>query len=275
MWREVVTDSEPQRNPADLPLVTFDNNALIALRQDDENAPAVREILAMNRAGLITANVTAMTGMEAQREEERLEWQDHITWIASLGIARANIFTHPRSIGFSVPEFPDGPTFDPRLETALGMHLHDVLFPNRPREWWEYCRRGCEDRHLTELQYRAVLELDGLLYGLRFPAIRTPVLDALSGTEREELTGLLKELHRRWFNAFSDVEGLRIHSSLACYTTHPQHAVFVTSDKNFRKKTKLDALRAINFPGEILPPAEAATFLRTVTGMLNSTELGS
>ena len=269
--------SEPERNPADLPLVTFDNNALVALRKQGESeAAAVRAILEMNRAGLITANVTAMTAMEAQREEDRLEGEDLIKWIESLGIARANILTRPRSIGFSVPEFPDGPTFDPRREIALGVYLHDVLFPNKPMEWWEYRRRGCEDRHLTDIQYRAVLELDELLYGpTRIPAFPTPVLHTLPSTERDELTRLLRELNREWFNAACDFEGLRIHISLACYTKHPVHAVFVTSDKNFRKQTKLDALRAMNFPGEILPPTQAVEFLRSVTGIPESAEVGS
>jgi hypothetical protein len=74
-------DSEPQGNPADLPIVTFDNNALLAVRHDDESAPDVRTILEMNRAGLITVNVTAMTEMEAQREDGRLKGEDHIRWI--------------------------------------------------------------------------------------------------------------------------------------------------------------------------------------------------
>ena len=78
------------------------------------SAPDVRTILEMNRAGLITANVTAMIEMEAQREDDRLKGQDHIRWIQSLGIARANIFTRPRDIGFSTPDFPDGPMFDMR-----------------------------------------------------------------------------------------------------------------------------------------------------------------
>jgi hypothetical protein len=249
--------------------VTFDNNVLIALRRsDDSSAPAVRELLEMNRAGLIVVNVTAMTAMEAQREDDRLEGQDLINWIASLGGARENILTGPRSIGFKVQGFPDGPTFDPRLELALGMHIHDVLFPNRLREWWDYRRHGCEERGLTEEQYRAVLELDEQLFGpTRIPPLKTPALDNLTDAKREELTNLVKDLYRRWFNAACDVEGLRIHISLAGYTTHPEQAVFVTSDGNFRKRTKLEALRAINFPGAILPPAEAVEFLRSVTGV--------
>src|SRR5271165_2740218 len=109
-------DSEPERNPADLPLVTFDNNALVAAHRDQPTAPDVRTILEMNRTGLITANVTAMTEMEAQRDDDRLKGQDHIRWIQSLGIARENIFTRPRDVGFSMPDFPDGPMFDIGLE---------------------------------------------------------------------------------------------------------------------------------------------------------------
>jgi hypothetical protein len=71
------------------------------------------------------------------------------------------------------------------------------------------------------------------------------------------------------------VEGLFIHISQATNTTHPEHAVFVTSDRDFHRQRKLDELRAINFPGEILRPAEAVQFLRGVTGIPESAAVGS
>lgn len=263
-------DSKPPPNQADLPLVTLDNNPLIALRNDEPDAPAVRELLAMNRAGLIAANVTMVTGMEAQRDEERLDGQGQmaqIAWIESLGIARDHIHTHPRSIGFATPEFPDGPTFAPWLEVAFAERLHTILHSEVPFMWWEYRDRESERRRLTETQKRALRELDDLRMGpIRIPPRPTPGLDALSSGERDELERFLTHLHRKWFNAKNDSEGLRIHITLAWHTTHPEHAVFVTSDGDFHKQTKLQELRALNFPGEILRPAEAVAFLRTVIG---------
>src|SRR5262249_18925818 len=109
----VVMDGKHERNPEDLPLVTLDNNALIALRNDEAAAPAVRELLEMNRTGLIVANVTMSTAMEAQREVGQSDWQGQRTRIESLGIARDHIFTSSRSIGFETPEAPGVPMFAP------------------------------------------------------------------------------------------------------------------------------------------------------------------
>jgi hypothetical protein len=268
-------DSQPQSNPADLPLVTFDNNALVAVRSDEPTASDVRTILEMNRAGLITANVTAMTEMEAQREDDRLKGEDHIRWIQSLGIARTNIFTRPRDIGFSTPDFPDGPMFDTSREQVFRESLFALLRPNIPSRWPVYFNRKCEQ--FSPLRSKAAHELWRLRWSwglIRIPPLPTPYLDMLSLTEREKLRRDVETWHDQWVNAACDVEGLFIHISQAIYTTHPEHAVFVTSDKHFHRQTKLDALRAINFPGEILRPAEAVQFLCGVTGIPEIAEVG-
>src|SRR5271166_133910 len=195
-------DSEPQCNPADLPLVTFDNNALIAVRRYQADAMDVRTILEMNRAGLITANVTAMTEMEAQREEDRLKGEDYIRWIQSLGIARANIFTRPRDIGFSTTDFPDGPMFDLSREQAFREGLFALLHPSIPSRWPVYFERECEQ--LTFFWRQAAYELWRLRWGLGqgwTPPRPTPYLDMLSLTDREALRQWVETQQRKWMNA--------------------------------------------------------------------------
>jgi hypothetical protein len=269
-------DSKPQRNPADLPLVTLDNNVFIALRNDEPAASEVRELLELDRDGLIAINVTVSTAMEAQPKGERLDWQGQTAWLESLGIGRDHIHTHPRSIGFATPDAPDAMTFDPRLEVAFAERIHKILHPEVPARWWEYRDYESEHRHLTDIQKRALLKLDDLRFGpLDILARPTPDLDALSSDEHEELERLLNHLHRKWFNASNDSEGLHIHITLAWHTTYPEHAVFVTSDEDFHKPKKLQALSAIGVRGQILRPAAAVTFLRTVTRMPNSAGIGS
>jgi hypothetical protein len=51
------------------------------------------------------------------------------------------------------------------------------------------------------------------------------------------------------------------------HMTHPEQAVFVTEDKNFRKESRMRALRKCHFPGEILPAEEAVTFIVRVLGV--------
>lgn len=267
--------SAPQRNMADLPLVTLDNNPLIALRNDEPDAPAVRALLDLNYAGLIAINVTRSTAMEAQRLTDRLEEPDLIAWLKSLGITRDNILTSWRSVGFETPGAPDTMTFDPRLELALTEHIHTILHPEMPFMWHVYRQSACENHHLTETQVQALLELETLHWGpTRIPLCPTPGLDALSNDEREGLAKFLERLNRRWFNAKNDAEGIHIHITLAWHTTHPEHSVFVTSDKRLRTETKRAALRALGYRGEILPPADAITFLCTVIEMPTSTQMG-
>jgi hypothetical protein len=168
--------------------------------------------------------------------------------IQSLGIARANIFTRPRDVGFSTPDFPEGPMFDPSLEQAFRERLFALLRPNMPSRWPVYFERECEQ--LSPIRSKAAYELWRLRWGFGqgwIPPRPTPNLDMLSMPEREELRQWVEKRQRKWMNAACDVEGLFIHISLAIYTTHPEHAVFVTSDKHFHRQTKLDALRAINF----------------------------
>lgn len=80
-------------NLADLPLVTLDYNALIAVREHEPAEGAVNELLAMNRAGQIVINITLSTGLEAGRHGERLEWPELIAWLKCLEITENNIFT--------------------------------------------------------------------------------------------------------------------------------------------------------------------------------------
>lgn len=76
---------------------------------------------------------------------------------------------------------------------------------------------------------------------------------------------LCERLAQTWMNAKNDALGLYNHLTQAANTNHPEHAVFVTNDCNFRKQTKLDALRKLGFQGEILLPDQAVTFLLKLT----------
>jgi hypothetical protein len=267
-------DKERVINPADLPFVTFDNNVLIALRNNESAAPAVRELLELNRTGLIALNVTMSTAMEAQQPEEQLGSQEQIAWIESLGIPRSNIFTSSRSVGFVTPGEPNTMTFDPLLEVALAERIHTILFPRVPFSWRDYCECEYRIRSLTERQKSALLELEQLRWGgVWTPPRPTPASDIISAEERQSLQELLQKLHRDWFTAKNDAFGFYAHLTLAWHTTHREHAVFVTSARNFHKQAKLIALGELGYLGKILSPAEAISFLRNATAMTELSKL--
>ncbi len=263
------------QNPADRPLVTFDTNIVYALRNNEPDTQFAPQLLALYRAGVITINITISTALEEQRADEEREMHEYATWLQEQGIEIGHIFTHPRTIGFHIPgDPPNMPTVNPhQLELWLDARVHQILFPNIPFSWVEYCEQEYTRLGIVGIRRKAIDELDALRWDTYIPpspqalAQRpTPALDTLEQAEREELHAILKRMNRTWWRAKNDALGLYNHLTLAAYTTYPEWAVFETSDRNFRKRTKLLALRQLGLRGEILPPAEAVAFICKVTG---------
>lgn len=261
--------ARPMVSPADLPLVTLDNNALIAVRDLEPAAGAVHELLAMKRAGQIDINITLSTGLEAGRDGSRLDWQDHIAWLESLGIARGNIFTGPRTIGFRTPDAPDAITFGVEYEVALNIRIHTILRPKIPFDWHDFRDAECIR---ADLPLQALAEYDLAQKGFYIPPTPqhprqrpTPYYDALPPEGQAQVRALYQRLQRVWHNAKNDSLGLYNHLTVAAHTAHPERSVFVTSDKHFLAATKLAKLRALGFRGEILTPDKAVEFLRAAT----------
>jgi hypothetical protein len=258
-------DEEPLRNPIDLPLVTLDNNALIALRENEPEATAVNELLAMNRTGVIAINIALSTGLEAGRGGIRWEWREHIEWLENLGIAKSNIFTGPRTIGFTSSTEPGVMIFDPELETQLNERVHAILFPRIPFYWYSFRDDECTRVGLSLIgmaEYDSAQMHDYIPPTPQHPQQRlTPHYDALSPEEQTQVQYLHRRLQRTWHNAKNDALGLYNHLTLVAHTAHPERSVFVTSDHHFLKASVLPRLRALGFKGEILSPDKAVEFL--------------
>ncbi len=262
-------------NPADRPLVTLDTNVLIALRNDEPAAPSVQSLLALNRTEVITINITLSTALERRRVGELRDMQAYDAWLRSLGITTGHIFTAPRTIGFNTPGEPGTITFGVELELAANRRVHEILCPTIPFSWFEYRDRECERRGMSRA---AMAELDQERWVGSYirpspdaPARRpTPALDALSPEEREELRILHARLNRIWSNEKNDALGLYNHITQAWHTTHPEHAVFVTSDGGFLRAQRREALQRLGYHGQLLPPGRAVEYLLAITGAVLS-----
>ena len=275
MKKTVQVDQEEYRsqdNLVDRPLVTFDANIVIALRNDEANAQPARHLLALNHAGVVTVNVTLSTALEEQRPDEEQEMHEYAAWLQEQGIAPGNIFTYPLTIGFQLPgDLPGTTTFSPLLENDFNRRIHTILFPNIPFSWVEYYDQQLMLLDIQDTRQKALIELNRQnmylpIFSPQAPAqLPTPVFDSLEQAEQEEVRRLYKQLHQRWMNAKNDALGLYNHLSQAAHTTYPEQAVFVTNDRNFLKQTRTDALRKLHFPGKILRPTEAIAFLHTLT----------
>jgi hypothetical protein len=251
---------ELSAQPDEAPLVTLDQNALIALRSHEPAASDVETLLALNRQGRITINVTLSTSMEAQRPGE--EWTPDQTrdWLLSQGVARERIFTSSETVAFRVPDLPDVALFDPRLEIQFNQSIHAILSPNIDFYWQDYRAKNVKDLPLPQRQ--AIGELERSLYGMtRIPPYPMPAFDALGEQEQVQLRTLLETLNRNWFNAKNDSQGLYNHISASTHTRHPDKALFVTSDGNFFKAKRRAALQKLGLAGQILRPAEAVAVL--------------
>jgi hypothetical protein len=267
-------EGQSPSNPADRPLVTFDNNIVILLRNNDTDAQPARQLLALSRAGVIIAATTLSTALEKQRPDQKLGMHEYAAWLQEQGFTPGFIFTGPRTVGFHVAgTSPNTITFDVGLERALNERVHHILFHTVPFSWVEFRDREYQRLGILGTRRAALLELESLRWGQyippspQAPATRpTPVLDTLEQMERDELWVICENLHRKWANRKNDALGFYAHLTQSFHTAHPEHSVFVTNDGKFHQKSKLAALRKLGFPGEILRPAEAVTFICKVTG---------
>lgn len=260
--------SYPTINPADMPLVTLDANPLIALWNGEPEAPAVQTLFDMNRAAQIVIQVTLSTALEAGPAGQRFVWPDRVVWLEDLGIAKGNIFTGPRTVGFINPADPDVTFFGPMRETQLNVRVHHIVHPTIPFYWYDYRDAECVRAGLSA---QAMVEYDQVEMGMYIPPtpqhpqqMPTPHFDALNPVEQAQVKNLHEQLRRTWNNAKNDSLGLHNHLTVAACTTHPEWSVFVTSDNHFLKASKLAKLSASGFKGEILRPHDAVTFLQAL-----------
>jgi len=180
--------------------------------------------------------------------------QELTDWLVGLGIAPENINRGPRYL-------------DPGL--ALNHRLQEILSPI-PFDLNEHISQECKKLGIAGTKLGAMNEIylaDVTHYippSADAPWNRpTPHLDALEESDREELAKLYKRLLKTWRRGKWDPLALFEHITNAVYTPHPEHSIFVTNDQaDFIKEGKLEAIRKLGFPGQILGPQEAIDFIK-------------
>ena len=119
--------------------VTFDTNCIIALETNDENAPYVGRIVQAAPKRGLTLRVVGISASERQQGGKRAGFHDFEARVAGVGLGGAEILIPTAMWNMT---FWDNCTWgpDPREEEAK--RLHEILFPNTPFEYGEYCRRS-------------------------------------------------------------------------------------------------------------------------------------
>lgn len=241
------------------------------------------KLFALQRAGAIRLMVTVSTILEYQRPGEEVDVRALDARLKALGLDSEAIFTHPRPMPFSTPSEPNTTTFGADLEMRLHQAVHEILFRGRTEpdaknvdfSWYAYRDRECQRRGITGSDHAAIAALDYMRMHRGWQLMpHMPALDGTTPEKRAELSAIVEGMHRTWMNAKNDAEGLYIHANHAVYTTVSQHAVFVTSDMNFKrwnnthKQTNWERVKALGFPGHILEPAEAYEYYQKLAGAM-------
>lgn len=260
----------------DRPYVTFDSNMFIAARNDEEGtanendkktAALTHELLGFNRAGTITVSVT-LTSLLELTAGGRMSPQELTDWLMGLGIAQENIHRGPRPIAYKVG---DTVLSSPDQGVALNHRLQEILSPIL-FDLNEHVRQECEKLGIAGTELEAMNEIYLVDVYIYFPPTAdapwnrpTPHLDALEESDREKLATLYKRLLKTWRRGKWDTLALFEHITNAVYTPHPEHSIFVTNDQaDFIKKGKLEAIRKLGFPGQILDPQQAIDFIKVL-----------
>jgi hypothetical protein len=284
-------------NKYDRPLATLDNNVLLGYFKDESgaldcspkniaDAEAMRQLLKLQCGGAIRLMIGLSTALEQQPSGEKLDLHAYAAQLEARGIDREDIFTCPRTIAFVTSDAPDAMTFDMHLDLQLNQAIHAILFEGKTEpnarnvdfSWAAFRERDCVRHGIEGIDRQALAELDDIRINRVIPPSpftpvgrRTPALDALSPERTEELSAVLATMADDWMNRKNDALGLYNHLTHALHTTVPQQAVFVTSDKNFKrysqvlKKSNLERLRALGYPGHIMKPGEAVSYFQKVT----------
>lgn len=117
---------------------TLDTNCVIAIDEGRPEATAIRALADAHSRGLANVALVAISASERQRDGEPLESFAHFQErVAALGLSHLELLL---PMGYWDVTFWDACLWvEPemlRLETAI----QDILFPNIPVSWPDYCR---------------------------------------------------------------------------------------------------------------------------------------
>jgi len=116
---------------------TLDTNCIIALENDEPTAPAIRALLRAHDYGAATVAVAAITASERQRNQRQLQnFSEFQQRLAALKLDSLEIL---RPIFYWDISFWDWCYWADERMLALERKIHEVLFPDVPFLWPEYC----------------------------------------------------------------------------------------------------------------------------------------
>jgi hypothetical protein len=245
-------------------LVTLDTNAILALANNEAEAPAVRDLITLQAQGVVKLRIDISFALERQPRGAQPDVQDQVAYLRGLGFGDAEYLAGPRSSIIYRCVIDNQPTMlsDARLDNTVVRRIHEVIHPNMPFKWNDYLVLECQHRNITVKDIQAANWDD---HAALYPWVPAPQ-HQLDDATIQNLRILWQRLDGRWNNAKND--------ALAFYNHITWNgAVFVTNDKHFLRQKRREALRRLSLHVNVLKRGDNDNrhqHERTLTFMTNS-----
>lgn len=195
---------------------TLDTNCIIALDLGRPEATFIHELVRAHGNGKASVAVVKITASERQKSDDCQDaylenFAEFETRLKKLGLDGLELL---EPMGYWNVGFWDHMLWSDEKMEALERCIHQILFPNKPFLWTDFC--------------------------------------AANGIDHRSAA----PLHRKWLNAKCDVQAFWSHA-------YRSRDVYVTSDANFHKQSKLPRLAALS-GGRIETPETAVALLRSL-----------
>jgi len=129
--------------------ITLDHNCLIALENNENNAPFIKELLAMHDNKQVIMRVVGIGASEQLSDRTyATNFAEFKTRIAGIGLAHLEIL---QPIAYWGVTFWDWGIYADDHMVQLERNIHEILFPNREFEYTKFCEKKGLNPHSTEV----------------------------------------------------------------------------------------------------------------------------
>ena len=126
--------------------ITFDTNCVIALDEGDAAAPYLHRIVKGAKDQRLRLRVVGISASEQQQNGKSASFCDFEARVARVGLEGVKILLPPAILDMT---FLDKCTLGPHQSAHKAKEIHEILFPDTPFEYEDFCRRFGVDPSAT------------------------------------------------------------------------------------------------------------------------------
>ena len=126
--------------------ITFDTNCVIALDEGEAAAPYLHRIVKGATDQGLRLRVVGISASERQQNGKSASFRDFEARVARVGLEGVEILLPPGIWGMT---FWDKCTWGPHQSAHQAKEIHEILFPDTPFEYGDFCRKFDVDPSAT------------------------------------------------------------------------------------------------------------------------------